>query len=42
MKKFQDLFLKTTQSYLKRDANCTSSLFLFQPKAPANLKKFKK
>ena len=26
---------------LKRDANCTTSLYFYQPRVPANLKRFK-
>ena len=32
----------TAEKALRHDANCTTTLYFFQPKAPANLDRFKK
>lgn len=45
MKLFRSGLLKvakiTAEKVLKRDANCTTTLYFYQPKVPANLKRFK-
>lgn len=43
MKKFtQNVLKKAVESTLRRDANSTSCIIIYQPKAPASLKKFSK
>lgn len=38
----QNLMKKVVESTLKHDANSTSCIIFYQPKAPASLKKFSK
>lgn len=43
MKKFtQNMLKKAVESTLRRDANSTTCMVFYQPKAPASLKKFSK
>ena len=43
MKKFtQNVLKKAVESTVRRDANSTSCIVIYQPQAPASLKKFSK